>query len=108
MYTTWYVRIVNSLPIYFQHLETAPKEILGDFPRMSRSEAVTTVYSVEAAHQQNGWAEGAVVLPADNMGPQDRHLSGWDQQQQQGERASHFRGEKKRPAVWASLFVKAL
>ena len=45
---------------------------------------MTTVYSVEAAHQQNGWAEGAVVLPADNMGPQDRHLSGWDQQQQQG------------------------
>ena len=61
MYTTWYVRIVNSLPIYFQHLETAPKEILGDFPRMSRSEAVTTVYSVEAAHQQNRRTEFRVL-----------------------------------------------
>lgn len=29
----------------FQHLETAPKEILGDFPRLSREGAAAMVYN---------------------------------------------------------------
>ena len=33
---------------YFQHVETAPKELLGDFPRLSRHEAVTHILNTEA------------------------------------------------------------
>ena len=38
---------------YFQHLEAAPKEILGDFPRLSREKALELVYKTEAKNK--GW-----------------------------------------------------
>ncbi len=41
--------------ILIKHLESAPKEILGDFPRMSREQAVRTVAIVEAKNR--GWDE---------------------------------------------------
>ena len=36
-----------------QHLEAAPKEILGDFPRLSREKALELVYKTEAKNK--GW-----------------------------------------------------
>ena len=41
--------------ILIRHLESAPKEILGDFPRMSREQAVEVVAKTEAKHK--GWDE---------------------------------------------------
>ena len=38
---------------YFQHLESAPKEILGDFPRFTREAAAALVFKTEAKHK--GW-----------------------------------------------------
>ncbi len=40
-------------PILLKHLEAAPKEILGDFPRMSREAAEALVYQTEAKNK--GW-----------------------------------------------------
>ena len=39
---------------FLQHLETAPKEILGDFPRLTREAATALVYAVEAKNK--GWS----------------------------------------------------
>ena len=44
-----------------QHLESAPKEILGDFPRFSREAAAELVYKTEAKHK--GWNIGHDDLP---------------------------------------------
>ncbi len=41
--------------ILLKHLESAPKEILGDFPRMSREHAVQVVAKTEAKNM--GWPE---------------------------------------------------
>ena len=38
-----------------KHLEAAPKEILGDFPRLTREAAVTLVFQTEAKNK--GWLE---------------------------------------------------
>jgi hypothetical protein len=37
----------------FQHLESAPKDILGDFPRFTREAAAAIVFKTEAKHK--GW-----------------------------------------------------
>lgn len=39
-----------------KHLETAPKEILGDFPRLTREAAAALVYATEA--KSKGWLTG--------------------------------------------------
>ena len=39
--------------LLLKHIETAPKEILGDFPRMSRNEAATSIFQTEAKNK--GW-----------------------------------------------------
>ena len=41
--------------ILLKHLEAAPKEILGDFPRLTREAAVTLVFQTEAKNK--GWLE---------------------------------------------------
>lgn len=79
--------------LLLKHLETAPKEILGDFPRMNRAEAATTVYRVEALN--SGWS-----LP----GP-DRRL-GWADQQQAVPRhwdARRGPGGMMQPAGWDNM-----
>ena len=40
---------------YFQHLESAPKEILGDFPRFTREAAAALVFKTEAKHKGQLW-----------------------------------------------------
>ena len=41
--------------ILLKHLEAAPKEILGDFPRLTREAALALVFQTEAKHR--GWLE---------------------------------------------------
>ena len=41
--------------ILLKHLEGAPKEILGDFPRLTREAAQTLVFQTEAKNK--GWLE---------------------------------------------------
>ncbi len=41
--------------ILLKHLEAAPKEILGDFPRLTREAATTLVFQTEAKHK--GWLD---------------------------------------------------
>jgi len=51
--------------LLLKHLETAPKDILGDFPRMTKTEAANTIFQTEAKNK--GWiTEGpdAVRPPA--------------------------------------------
>lgn len=36
---------------FLQHIETAPKEILGDFPRLNRGGALTLINKMEAKVQ---------------------------------------------------------
>ena len=38
---------------YSQHIETAPKELLGEFPRMTRAEAANAIFQTEAKNK--GW-----------------------------------------------------
>ena len=52
----------------FQHVESAPKELLGDFPRLSRQEACQAVFSNEA--KSSGWT----------MPENERRVSRWDMQ----------------------------
>ena len=40
---------------FFQHLESAPKDILGDFPRLTREAAQALVFKTEAKHK--GWMD---------------------------------------------------
>ena len=55
----------------FQHLEAAPKEILGEFPRLNREQAAHLVYQTEA--KSKGWLNnqkgpaGPQRSAADNM-----------------------------------------
>ena len=39
--------------LLIKHVETGPKELLGDFQRMSRPEAISAIMATEARH--NGW-----------------------------------------------------
>jgi hypothetical protein len=48
---TWCIRytiIIRVYILYFQHIETAPKEILGDFPRLNRNGAINLINKMEA------------------------------------------------------------
>jgi hypothetical protein len=55
----------------FQHLETAPKEILGDFPRLTREAAAALIFATEA--KAKGWVVPppavAVVPPLEKEPP---------------------------------------
>ena len=57
----------------FQHLEAAPKEILGDFPRMAREAAEAAVYRTEAKNK--GWpinddlSDGDRAIMSQSNGP---------------------------------------
>ena len=79
----WYVPTIHiyickaNKIFIFQHVEAAPKELLGDFPRMARNEAWQAVSTTEA--KNNGW-----TLPVDNTRrPNSRWDVGPQQQQQQ-------------------------
>ena len=68
--------------ILLKHLESAPKEILGDFPRMTRNQAMQLIYNTEAKHKEFGPdadrpPEGGSPsqVPAGSRGAQN-HLAG--------------------------------
>ena len=55
MWTAFSPLIVLNCISLFQHLESAPKEILGDFPRFTREAAAAIVFKTEAKHK--GWLD---------------------------------------------------
>ena len=55
MWTGFSPLIVLNRISLFQHLESAPKEILGDFPRFTREAAAAIVFKTEAKHK--GWLD---------------------------------------------------
>ena len=44
---------MNIVLLTLQHIETAPKDILGEFPRMTRTEAANSIFQTEAKNK--GW-----------------------------------------------------
>ena len=75
----------DTRTILLKHLEAAPKEILGDFPRMSREQALNLVCKTEC--ENKGWASHPLMdnkqplAPPQQAPPQQQQPGGFGMQQ---------------------------